>query len=63
MLWPNDPGWWIAETYRYQDRVLTVRVKMGPEAANTTGMRLCLWTGGVDRKDRYVLGCVAVDLP
>ena len=61
--WKAKPGQWIADAYRYQDRVLTVAADIGPEAATTPGLRVCIWRGGMTREETYPLGCTSVRQP
>ncbi len=66
ILPPSEPGWswnpspnqWIADTYEYQDRTLTVVAQVAPAVATHPGLKLCLWIGG---NEAEVLDCVDLD--
>ena len=66
VLPPGGPGWswnpvpnqWIASTYEYRNRTLTVVAQVAPAVATHPGLRVCLWTGST-RSD--ILDCVGID--
>ena len=66
VLPPSGPGWswnpsvnqWIADTYEYRDRTLTVVAQVNPAVSTHPGLRLCLWTGG---NAADVLDCTNLD--
>ena len=70
VLPPSQPGWnwepspwqWIADTYTYQERTLTVIAQIDPAAAIHPGLRVCLWSGGAV-SEAYILGCADIEQP
>lgn len=60
--WNLKPGLWIADTYTYQARILTVIAQIDPAAATHPGLKVCLWSGG-DVSEAYILGCADIEQP
>ena len=60
--WNPEPGLWIADSYTYQERTLTVTVQIDPAAVTHSDVRVCLWSGGA-ATEAYVLGCADIERP
>ena len=60
--WNPGPGLWVADTYTYQERTLTVISQIDPTAATHSGLRVCLWSGGA-ASEAYILACADIERP
>ena len=60
--WVPIPGQWIADTYTYQERTLTVIAQIDPAAAIHPGLKVCLWSGGAV-SEAYISGCEYIEQP
>ena len=66
ILPPSGPGWdwtpspnqWIADTYEYAGKTLTVAARVSPAVATHPGLRVCLWTGGSTAE---ILDCTGIN--
>lgn len=60
--WKSEPGFWVADEYRFDAQTLTVVSQIDARAANQRGLTLCLWTGGKGDANR-ILDCTSVERP
>ena len=60
--WDPQPGLWVAQRFDYVASTLRVRVQVSPAAVTHQGLRLCLWSGGIEG-ERDLLDCVQVKQP
>ncbi len=58
--WGSQPGYWVAQEYQYQYRVLTVRARVHTSLLQNSEMFMCLWTGGSTQR---LLGSIPVSIP
>ena len=60
--WNPGPGLWVADTYIYRERTLTVIAQIDPAASTHSGLMVCIWSGG-GAAEAYLLGCADVEQP